>query len=195
MQFKVKGINFNLSFSFLAVFLFYYLNNDLQIYLSALISVFVHECIHLLLIVICGGKISCIKLNIFGGNIQRDSSVILQDHSEALISIAAPLSNIIIFLLDFTMKREITNWGAVNLVLGAINILPFYDFDGGRFLYYILRNRCSEKSLFLFQFSISLFLTILLTGITITIIILYKSNYILIFFNLYVIFSLIFIKK
>ncbi len=195
MQFKVKGVNFNLSFTFFVVFLFYYLNNSLLIYLYAIISVFVHESIHLLLIMLCGGKIDCIKFNIFGGTIQRNSNVIIGDYAEALISIAAPFTNIILFLLDLLIKREITDWGTVNIVLGTINILPYYNFDGGRFLYFILRSRCSEKNLFLIQYSLSLFLTVVLTVFTIALIILHKSNFILIFFNLYVIVSLFFIKK
>lgn len=195
MRFNIKDIHFKLSFTFFAVFLFYYLNNSLLIYFYAIISVLVHESIHLLLIMLCGGKIDCIKFNIFGGTIQRNSNVIISDYAEALISISAPITNIILFLLDYIIKCEITDWGAVNLVLGAINIAPYYSFDGGRFLYFILRRRYSERILFLIQFTLSLSLTIILTAFTIALTMLNKSSFILIIFNIYVIFSLFFIKS
>lgn len=144
MQFKIKSTRIELSFTFLALILLTACFDKEGILLISLVSSILHELIHLALIIAFGGKISQISFSIFGGNIKRSKAIKLTNFKEFFISISAPATNILAGAL--LVLFNINLWGYINLIIGVFNILPFYDFDGGRGLFYLLSN-CLDLSI------------------------------------------------
>lgn len=190
MQFKVKDTDVKISFTFLAAYLIFISFSNGKIFIYSLIFSLLHEIIHILFIYAFKGRISSICFNASGGNITRDSTIILSNAKEAVISISAPLFNLLLgaFFLLF-LKKEIM--GYINLILGFFNILPFFSFDGGRFLYYLLQKRINHKSLQAFLTVTSLFVTITISTLSCYIFFNIKKNLLIIFLSVLMLFSLI----
>ena len=144
MQFKIKSTRIELSFTFLSLIILTTCFDKEGILLISLVSSILHELIHLALIIAFGGKISQISFSIFGGNIKRSKALKLTNFKEFFISISAPATNILAGAL--LVLFNINLWGYINLIIGVFNILPFYDFDGGRGLFYLLSN-CLDLSI------------------------------------------------
>ena len=144
MQFKIKSTRIELSFTFLALILLTTCFDKEGILLISLISSVIHELIHIAFIIALGGKISEISFSIFGGNIKRSKALRLTNLKEFFISISAPATNIIVGALLLFFNFEL--WGYINLIIGGFNILPFYDFDGGRGLFYLFSNYLNHAS-------------------------------------------------
>lgn len=147
MLFKIKSVRVKISFSFFALILLMFSFENSSILLVSLISSLFHELIHVVFIFLFGGKISELSLSLLGGKIQRCQSLKLSSPKEAIISLSAPVANAVAGALLLLKGYEMG--GYVNLVIGGFNLLPFYDFDGGRGLQYILTSSLSyEKSIY-----------------------------------------------
>jgi Zn-dependent protease len=145
MQFKVKGINIKISFSFFALLLLMLLNNLKSIVFISVITALYHEIVHLIFLSIFKCKPEKITLNIFGGNIIRKQNSKSTAVKETIINLSAPLINIISGTIIY-IYNPFCLWGHVNIVLGFFNILPFYNFDGGNALKHICMLFFTEKT-------------------------------------------------
>lgn len=146
MQFKVKSTEFKVSFTFIAVYFIFLGYGKGDIFLYSLVSSLLHECVHILLIVIFGGRISLITLNAAGGNIVREQGTELSFLKEGIISISAPAFNITLgAVILFFDKNNL--FAMVNIMLGCFNILPFFSFDGGRAMGYFLSSVLSHNTI------------------------------------------------
>src|SRR3990170_6220421 len=105
-------------------------------------SVVAHEFSHALVARRFGLKVAGITLFIFGGatTIESDSR---SPRDEALIALAGPASSLVIgaallgigAVVESPDAKALLGWlGAINLVLGAFNLVPGYPMDGGRIL-------------------------------------------------------------
>ncbi len=151
MQFKIKNIKVTISFTFLALILLLIVfrkNNFL--YLTCFFAIF-HEIGHLITLRKFGVEILEFKVSFFGANIKTENFRKLKPTEEIKILLAGPLVNLILFVLfiglnSFNQKVIFTNIYLINLCLFIFNILPFYNFDGGKIIEILLKSKFNEKT-------------------------------------------------
>ncbi len=188
MCFKIKSATIKISFTFFAVVLLIMCFDNEGIVLTSLVSSLFHELIHIIFILLCGGGIEEFSLTLFGGKIQRKQSLKLSNFKEAIISLSAPAANIFAGALVHFFGYEII--AIVNLIIGLFNILPFYDFDGGRGLFYILSNNLDHSEIAKTIDITSVISVIIITFFTITLIYNHKPSLSLIILCSYMFFTL-----
>ena len=147
MQFKIKSVKVKISFSFLLFFLMFTLNDSLDVYLKALFTSTFHEAIHIFFIYFFKDGINEIKFNLLGGEIKKSDKKILSNNKEAIVNLSAPVFNIVFgfIILIFSIHSQIAY---INIFIGIFNILPFYNFDGGRGVFFLLNNRFDTDNKF-----------------------------------------------
>jgi len=155
--FRVAGIPVELDFSFLLLMLFIYIlaylgfvSLQLAILITLVfVTVVIHELAHSYVAMGFGVKINSILLLPIGG-VSRMEEIPRVPREEFLISIAGPLTNILIamlvsvpILLDVTgpLTGLAGEFLAVNLLLALFNLIPAFPMDGGRILRAILAER------------------------------------------------------
>lgn len=194
MRFKVKNTEVYLSFTFFAVFLILLCVGQLKICLYSLISSLIHEAIHIIFILVFSGDISNITLSGFGANIRRANEDLLTPLKEAIISFSAPVFNLILSFVSFLIYKKSTPFGAVNIVIGLFNLLPYYTFDGGRGLSFLLKSHLNEKSITILLDILSVCVTILFSFTSVYVFFHHNRNVTLLFLSVYMIANL-FIQK
>lgn len=116
--------------------------------LAALLAAFVHEMGHLLAASLCGVPIKELKLDIFGAAITPDGAF-YSYKKEIAVALGGPLVNIISFIICFFFARGRGQFMELFLLasifLGALNLLPIRDFDGGRILHCVLSYKFSPE--------------------------------------------------
>ena len=180
-----------MSFSFFAVFLLSLVSDTFDIYLFSFIASLVHELVHIVFILLFGAHISKFSLTLFGGNIKRNTTKIIANPKEAVISFSAPVTNIVIGVVSLLFTREASIFGIVNLFIGVFNILPFYSFDGGRGLYYLITIKFSDNVANVILNITSITVTVVFSFISVFSFINYNKNYLLLILCVYMIFSII----
>lgn len=103
-------------------------------YKSAALSLLVHEGGHLICMFLLSLPPKEIRLHLFGIDIVRDKNAGYL--SDAAISFAGPLANIIFSLFGFPES----------LILGIVHLLPIISLDGGRVLFSLLALFLSHKT-------------------------------------------------
>lgn len=145
MRLKIRNTRIIISFSFFALILLSCVCKDNTVFLASLFISLLHECVHLLFIILFRCRVSEICLSFMGGEIKRGEDTVSRI-KEAVISLSAPIVNIIMgILLLIHNKNSLV--GIVSLLVGVMNILPYDDFDGGRGLRFLLQNKISAPTL------------------------------------------------
>lgn len=200
MQFKIRNTEIKLSFSFFAlILLFLTIDFDRRLVL-AIIFAFVHEAVHLVFINKFSVAPKKVSLNLFGADILRSNDGVINNNTEILIHLSAPLFNltlgVVFYLLHKTLVSNILiEYSAeVNFVLGIFNLIPFYNFDGGNALNNLLLKFCNTKATDLVMTTISVIVTILFSIASVIVFIKFKHNTSLMLMSGYMIFSIIFKK-
>ena len=151
MQFKFGNTRIIISFTFFALIIILISLNKTEFLYSTIIFAILHEIGHLLALKHFKISIEEFKVSLFGGNIKILNNNKIQYYQNAIISFCGPLVNLFFFvlfyLLNIFLKNEFINEiFVINLVLAAFNLLPFYNFDGGKILTSILMNFLQEKT-------------------------------------------------
>lgn len=191
MQFRIKHTQIYISFTFLALLILFLSIGELNFCILSLSASLIHEFIHLFFIILFSGKISKINLSLFGADIVRHTQHSLTNVKEAVISFSAPVMNILIGIIIFWLNGFFTRFSVVNLTIGVFNILPFFNFDGGRGLKYLLSCRLSERVCDYIIIFLSVGVTIIFSFLSVYIFFNSSKNFILIFLSIYMIFSII----
>lgn len=145
MQFKIKNTTIKIHFTFFAVVLLFLVSGNFELFLVTSICAIIHEAVHIMFILLFSGRISEISLSLIGADIKRFSQYVISNTKEAMTCISAPLLNIALFLIFRNCDERFLLFSQVNFTLGFINLLPFYSFDGGCFVEYLLLTRFNEK--------------------------------------------------
>lgn len=188
MHFKIKSANVKISFTFFAVILLVICFDNEKILLVSLIFSLLHEIAHVIFIYLCGGGIDEFSLTLLGGNIKRNQNYKSSNIKEAIISLSAPATNL--FVGALFLLGEFQTVGYVNLVLGIFNVLPFYDFDGGRGLYYILSNHLNYTKIVKILNITSVLSVTFVSSVTVTLFFNHKTGVSALLLSTYMIFSL-----
>lgn len=151
MQFKFGNTRIIISFTFFALIIILISLNKTEFLYSTIIFAILHEIGHLLALKHFKISIEEFKVSLFGGNIKILNNNKIQYYQNAIISFCGPLVNLFFFvlfyLLNIFLKNKFINEiYVINLVLAAFNLLPFYNFDGGKILASILMNFLQEKT-------------------------------------------------
>lgn len=183
MRFKVGNTDVNISFSFFAVLLMMIAGGRAELYIITFAFSLLHEAVHLIFLFAFGASVKKISFSIFGGNIEREKTSISYK-KEAVINLSAPFVNIIIgiALLPFDLLKETAY---VNLLLGIFNLLPFYNFDGGKGIENLLLIRFNGSTADRVIFITSLTSVTVFFMLNFAIIYHNKINFILVVINIY----------
>ena len=151
MQFKIKNIKINLSFTFFAlIILLIVFNKNEFLYLTCFFAI-IHEAAHLVALNNFGVIITEFKISLFGANIKTESYKKISVKNEIIILLAGVMANllfaILFSVLNYFIKSEITeNIFLINSSLFIFNLLPFYNFDGGKIIEILLKTKFNEKT-------------------------------------------------
>ena len=202
MQFKIKNTTYKISFTFFALLLYAVTMSENRVVLFLLLSAVLHELVHLVFIFIFSVPPETVSLNLLGANIKREISTSFNANSEIIINASAPVFNIItgvvfycLTSLSVNSQKTLSEISQVNLFLGFFNLIPFYTFDGGNVIKYVLLKSFSERITEQLITSVSLIVTVVFSFISIHIFLNYQHNFSLIIMCIYIFLSIIFKKK
>ncbi len=150
MQFKFKNIKITISFTFFALvlLLFIFRKNDF-LHFTCFFAI-IHEFGHLFALNKFGVKILEFKISLFGANIKTENFKKIPIKSEIIILFSGPLINLILSVVlhitNLIIKNvSLNNLVLINLCLAIFNLLPFYNFDGGKIVEILLKSKFNEK--------------------------------------------------
>ena len=150
MQFKFKNIKITISFTFFALILllFIFRKNDF-LHFTCFFAI-IHEFGHLFALNKFGVKILEFKISLFGANIKTEKLKKIPIKSEIIILFSGPLINLILSVVlhiaNLIIKNvSLNNLVLINLCLAIFNLLPFYNFDGGKIVEILLKSKFNEK--------------------------------------------------
>lgn len=196
MRFKIRNTEVIISFTFFGIFIIFLSVGELKTCLYSFICSVIHELIHIFFIIIFKGKITRLRLSCFGADIVRTDDCLTDNFKEAIICWSAPLGNLLLGALATLISNNISDFTIINAVIGIFNLLPFYSFDGGRGLEFILRMILSEKTVYCILTVLSVMVTVFFSFISVYIFMSRNKNVLLVILSVYMLFSLIFsIKK
>ena len=110
--------------------------NKFDIYLIFLISIIIHECIHLLFGKIINGKVNYLKLGIFGMSMNMAFIGKQNLIKKILFFLSGPIRN---YIIAYNFKDTNITITYVNYALFFFNLLPILPLDGGNIILEILK--------------------------------------------------------
>ena len=150
MQFNLFKTKITISFTFFALILLLICFNKTEYLYISIISALLHEFGHLFSLKFCGAKILEFKISLFGGKIETENFTPTNYFQDIFIYFSGPFINLFIsifcyFLNFYLNSAELIDITSVNAVLGVFNLLPFYNFDGGKIIGTLLKIKLTEK--------------------------------------------------
>ncbi len=138
--------------------LIFYFTGQIEIYCLCLLFALIHELGHVLVARILGNKLLKFKIMPLGFSIFLQTNI--EDYNKKIkkgnmyvlknliISMAGPITNIIIFLVTFflpieSMLKEKIIY--INAIIAIFNLIPMYPLDGSKILQNALKLFCSNK--------------------------------------------------
>lgn len=150
MQFKFKNIKITVSFTFFAlIILLVIFNKNDFLYFTCFFAI-IHELGHLFTLNKFGVKICELKISLSGANIKTESFKRISIKKEIIILLSGPLINLclsaVLYFVNLIIENiDFNNLISINLGLGIFNLLPFYNFDGGKIIEILLKSKLNEK--------------------------------------------------
>lgn len=167
MKFKIKGIDFEITFLFVALITFIItMNAPTNVIITVLSSLF-HEAGHLITMSAVGNKPQMVRFELTGMNIKRAQSIKISTKNELLIALGGPLTNGIVFVIScilicFYENEFLIIVACINLILMTFNLLPVKRLDGGMALYFLLsRYFDSEMCSLILKITSVIFITLI----------------------------------
>ena len=152
--------------------------------LCCFLAAAIHELGHLFMMKLCGAEPSGINVSLFDIKIIQRSRHSLSFVRDALIILAGPAANLIMFALFFPFCAV---FSAVNLMLGAFNLLPASGVDGGQLLFLILLRRFGARKSALITDITTVAVCVPMFFVGLTVLLYSKYNFSLLFLSLYLI--------
>ena len=111
-----------------------------------LLAVLLHETAHLMALFFLHAPPKRCCLSALGCRLELDPARPLSHGQSALVSLAGPGMNLLLFLFCAALGQESSQFGAANLVLGAFHFLPVEPLDGGLALRALLTKRFGDPA-------------------------------------------------
>ncbi len=202
MQFEFKKTTYKVSFSFLSLILLTLTTDKTKTLGILLLFAIAHEMVHLMFIYIFSLSPKEVVFTLFGANIKRGNSTSNDINSEILINLSAPVFNIFAGAFFYFLSKLNINYNGlfteisnINVVLGLFNLIPFYTFDGGNALKYVLLKFFNEVTTEKVITIVSLLVTVGFSFLSIHIFLNYQHNFSLLIMCIYMFLSIIFKKQ
>lgn len=150
ISFKYKNIPVEIRTGFFIVITFMLLACDNETVIISLCSSVLHECGHLAAIVILSEKPEKIVFSASGMRIDRRRNAFISFSKEIIVAASGVFVNFIISLFSYAVYSFskigfFSSAFAVNLIIGAFNILPLESLDGAVCLKHYLCLRTGEE--------------------------------------------------
>lgn len=168
--------------------LIFYFTGQIEIYCLCLLFALIHELGHVLVARILGNKLLKFKIMPLGFSIFLQTNI--EDYNKKIkkgnmyvlkkliISIAGPITNIIIFLVTFFLPIELMIKEKIiyiNAIIAIFNLIPMYPLDGSKILQNALKLFCSNKESYKYT-NIVANATLIIFTIFCSVFILYAKN-------------------
>ncbi len=148
--FEIKNTAVEIRAGFFLIVTFMLLTCDSKTVTVSLFSSLIHESGHLAAMMFFAERAEKIVFSASGMRIDRKNGSFLSFSEEIIISASGVMMNFVIcaaaytvfFLTGFSLAGFI---GAVNAVIGAFNLLPFEELDGGNILRFTLCRRLGQE--------------------------------------------------
>ena len=137
---RTKRNAFAISPAFLLLLLFFFLADRQRLLPHILLAAAIHECGHVAMLRLVGGKIEFFRITLFGAELCIRHSERLSYGREILSVLAGPGVNLLCALL-LSRVAEAAAWergyviAGIHAALALFNLLPVRPLDGGRILY------------------------------------------------------------
>ena len=143
MTFKICGIQFEITFLFVAILTYIISLKAPANVLVTVISSLLHEMGHLSVMLLVRNKPKTVKFELVGMNIIRQESFKISAKREIAISLGGPIMNFIIVIISciflcFYENYIVMTCACINLILITFNLLPIKTLDGGAILFFLL---------------------------------------------------------
>lgn len=154
------------------LFVFCYINRQLELLCCTYAIMMVHELSHLLAAVCIGLKPAYIALHPFGVNLKLRNKFVYSLADEIILYLAGPVSNALMALaallcyLNFQQEwLKMFYWS--NLMLFVMNLMPVVPLDGGIILKKFLNHRLGYKAAEAIMVVVSVFLILFFVSLSI----------------------------
>lgn len=158
--------------------------------LPLLASVFLHECGHILVLFLTGGKLRGIRFSL--GGITLNAEYPPSYFARIAISLGGPLVGILCFLLFRDADNSLALFAEISLALSFFNLLPITSLDGGTALEAVLLLFCPYNTAEKIIRTVSLIVTVLLWFFAVYLFLFLNGSPSLFFLSLCFFFSLLF---
>lgn len=158
--------------------------------LPLLASVFLHECGHILVLFLTGGKLRGIRFSL--GGITLNAEYPPSYFARIAISLGGPLVGILCFLLFHKEGSDLSLFAEMSFALSLFNLLPIATLDGGTTFEAILFLFCPYATAHQISHIVSLVTTALLWSFSIYLFLFLNGSPSLFFLSLCFFFSLLF---
>lgn len=142
MDFSLNGVKISLSFWFFAVLGCYMIFDRTGTGIFVLCAVVIHECGHLLMLCLAGGRISRLILSPFGVRLEKEGALGIS--RELWIYAGGVLANVVSALICLLFGWHSVFLGA-SLSMIFFNLLPVSRLDGGVLLRLLLQKTAAPE--------------------------------------------------
>ena len=146
MTFKVCGLKIQITFMFVALLALVITLKAPTSLMLTIITSLLHECGHLIIMVITNNKPQVLRFELTGINIIRTQNTNISLKNELFIALGGPIINATLFilccfLLSVYENETLMTFACINLILLTFNLLPIKRLDGGMALYFLLSQK------------------------------------------------------
>ncbi|MCC8023530.1 MAG: site-2 protease family protein [Clostridiales bacterium] len=191
MRFEIRGAQVRLDFLFFALAALMLLYNAEATLIMICLSI-LHECGHVIALLMMGGRVKSLRLGAFGMSLVRNEDYPLNLNQEFWFVMAGPLVNLAIaggaLLIPGETALQISS---MSLLLGLFNLLPVSAMDGGKALFYVMLQFMREETARRVLYWVSALLLLCLGGTSCYLLAIGRNNYSLLIVVMYLAFYLI----
>ncbi len=146
MKLNFKGIDFEITFPFVAFITFAITLKAPSNVIITVLSSLLHEMGHLCVMCAVGNVPQSVRFEITGINIKRPLSTSVSIKNELPIAMGGAVANgglllFCLFALCFFESENLITVACVNLILMTFNLLPVKRLDGGMALFFLLSRK------------------------------------------------------
>ena len=200
MTIKLFDTTLKINIIFVAIIAVVVILDKTNVALLGILASVLHELTHIITMFFCNSRPFKIILTPFGAKIIADNSLSRSYLKDIIISLSAPLLNLLIFIVfslinNFFANDYLMQFALVNLFVGLFNLLPIISLDGGNALYSLLCMKLTENKSFLIVNIISFLILIPIATLGFFLLLKSRYNFTLLLTSLYLMFIIIFKRK